>query len=84
MVKLTVVPVISLALSEATKTATLAISSSVMTRRAWVVLASNSCHCSQVMPDLFGVVDFLQRACLRHAVWSQTDHANALRCELGG
>jgi hypothetical protein len=30
---------------------------------------------------LEGVLD---RACLRHALWSQTDHANALRCELGG
>src|SRR6266851_213898 len=28
--------------------------------------------------------DFLHHACLRHAVWSQTDHADALRCELGG
>src|SRR6266511_623226 len=27
---------------------------------------------------------FLDPACLRHALWSQTDHANALRCELGG
>ena len=37
MVKLTVVPVIPLALSEAMKTATLATSASVMTRRGWVV-----------------------------------------------
>jgi hypothetical protein len=29
---------------------------------------------------LEGVLD---RACLRHALWSQTDHAKALRCELG-
>ena len=51
MVKLTVVQVIPLALSEAMKTAMLAISSSVMSRRAWVLLARNSCHCSQVIPD---------------------------------
>jgi hypothetical protein len=51
MVKLTEVPVIPLALSEAMKTAMFAIFSSVMSRRAWVLLARNSCHCSQVMPD---------------------------------
>jgi hypothetical protein len=51
MVKLTVVPVIPLALSEAMKTATSAISSSVISRRGWVLLASNSRHYSQVMPD---------------------------------
>ncbi len=51
MVRLTIVPVIALALSEAMKTATLAISSSVMSRRGWVRLASNACHCSQVIPD---------------------------------
>jgi hypothetical protein len=51
MVKLTVVPVIPLALSEAMKTAMFAISSSVMSRRGWVLLASNSCHCSQVIPE---------------------------------
>jgi hypothetical protein len=28
--------------------------------------------------------DFLERVCLRDAAWSQTDHANALRCKLGG
>src|SRR5512133_863995 len=38
MVRLTVVPVIPLALSEAMKTARFAISSSVMSRRAWVLL----------------------------------------------
>lgn len=42
MVMLTVVPVIPLALSEAKKTAMLAISSSVMSRRVWVLAASNS------------------------------------------
>jgi hypothetical protein len=26
----------------------------------------------------------LDRACLRHALWSQTDHAEAPRCEFGG
>ena len=35
MVRLTVVPVIPLALSDAMKTAMFAISSSVMTRRGW-------------------------------------------------
>jgi hypothetical protein len=51
MVKLTVVPVIPLALSEAMKTAMFAISSSVISRRAWVLLASNSWNCSQVISD---------------------------------
>ncbi len=37
MVRLTVVPVSPLALPDATKTATSAISPSVMTRRGWVV-----------------------------------------------
>ena len=86
MVRLTVVPVIPLALSEAMKTAMFAISSSVMTRRGWVVPG-------EVPLELFpghayarclDLEDFLHHACLRHAVWSQTDHANALRCELGG
>src|SRR5882672_5927356 len=27
---------------------------------------------------------FLERACLRYGLWSQTDHANALGRELGG
>ena len=27
---------------------------------------------------------FLDRGCLRHGLWSQADHANAVRCELGG
>src|SRR5215472_1323927 len=27
---------------------------------------------------------FLDRACLQHGLWPQADHANALRCELGG
>ena len=27
---------------------------------------------------------FLERSCLWHALWSQADHTNALRCELGG
>ncbi len=39
MLKLTLVPVIPLALSEAMKTATLAISASVISRRGWVLLA---------------------------------------------
>ena len=51
MVKLMVVPVIPLALSEATKTATLAISSSVISRLGWVLPASSSCHCYQDIPD---------------------------------
>ena len=46
-----VVPVIPLALSDATKAATSAISSSVMSRRGWVRPASACCHCSQVIPD---------------------------------
>jgi len=35
------------------KTATLAISASVEGRRVWVLLASNSWNCSQVIPDAF-------------------------------
>src|SRR5574341_1494819 len=27
---------------------------------------------------------FLERVCLRDGLWSQTDHANALGCELSG
>ena len=86
MVKLTIVPVIPLALSEAMKTAMLAISASVMSRRGWVLLARNSCHCSQVIPDVLarGSKASLIVRCLRHRLWPQTDHANALRCELGG
>ena len=49
MVRLTVVPVIPLALSDARKTAAFAVSSSVMTRRGWVVLARNPSNCAQVM-----------------------------------
>ena len=41
MVKLTVIPVIPLALSEAMNTPTLAISSSVISRRGWVEGASS-------------------------------------------
>ena len=86
MVKLTVVPVIPLALSEAMKTATLAISASVMSRRAWVLLASRLLelfpgHSRYLGASLEG---FLERVGLRYCLWSQTYHANALRCELGG
>jgi len=52
MVRLTVVPVIPLSLSEARKTAMFAASSSVMSRREWVLLASASWNCSQVIPDI--------------------------------
>jgi hypothetical protein len=38
-------------LVEAMKIAMFAISSSVMSRRAWVLLASSSWNCSQVIPD---------------------------------
>src|SRR6266852_632410 len=34
-------------------------------------------RCLGVSPEAF-----LDPACLRHPLWSQTDHANALRCEL--
>ena len=51
MVKLTVVQIIPLALSEAKKTAMFAIPSSVISRREWTLLASISCRCSQVIPD---------------------------------
>jgi hypothetical protein len=50
MVKLTVVPVIPLALSEAMKTGMFAISSSVESRRVWVLLALNSWNCSRSFP----------------------------------
>src|SRR5262245_43611688 len=51
MARLTVVPVIPLALSEARKTAVSASSASVESRRVCVLLASASVNCSQVMPD---------------------------------
>ena len=51
MVKLTVVPVIPLALSEAMKAATSAVSASAMSRRGWVLLASSSWNCPHVMPN---------------------------------
>ena len=85
MVKLTVVPVIPLALSEAMKTATLAISASVKPSRVGLA-------CEQIL-ELFpgqsrhlgaNLDGFLERACLRYRLWSQADHANALGCELGG
>src|SRR5258708_25283850 len=50
-------------------------------------------HASEVALELFpgharylglDVEVFLHRACLRYAVRSQTDHADALRCALGG
>src|ERR1035438_9429130 len=44
MVRLTVVPVMPLAPSDAMNAATLAISASVMSRRPWVLLASSCCH----------------------------------------
>jgi hypothetical protein len=50
MLKLMTVPVIPLALSEARKTAVLAMSASVDSRRVWVPLASDSSNCSQVSP----------------------------------
>jgi hypothetical protein len=52
MVRLTVVPAIPLALSDAMKTAMLASSSSAMTRRVCAVLAKNPVNCSQVRPDV--------------------------------
>ena len=58
MLRLTLVPVIPLALSDAMKTAMLATSSSVMRRRVWVLLATNSCHCSHAT-----LVPFASRAC---------------------
>ena len=54
MVRFTMVPVTPLALSEAMKTATSAISARVINRRGWVRLASSSCHCSQIKPEDFG------------------------------
>jgi hypothetical protein len=51
MVRLTVVPVIPLAWSEAKKAAAFAVSARVEPRRAWVLLANVACHCSQVTPN---------------------------------
>ena len=86
MVRLTVVPVIPLALSEAMKTAMFAISSSVdkpacvgPAREQLLELFPGHSRCLGVSLE-----GFLDRARLRHPLWSQTDHANALRCELGG
>src|SRR5262249_36189471 len=31
-----------------------------------------------------GLEGFLERVCLRYGLWSETDHANAMGCELGG
>ena len=31
-----------------------------------------------------GLEGFFERACLRYGVWSETEHANALGCKLGG
>jgi short chain dehydrogenase len=39
------------------------------------------CHSRCLGARLEGILD---RACLRHALWPQTDHASAMRCELGG
>jgi hypothetical protein len=38
---------------------------------------------SSVTDVLTRLEGFLHRACLRHRLWLQIDHANALRCELG-
>jgi hypothetical protein len=38
---------------------------------------------SSVTDVLTRLEGFLHGACLRHRLWSQIDHANALRCELG-
>jgi hypothetical protein len=51
MLRLTVVPVIPLAWPDATKTGMLATSASAESRCVWVLLASASWNCSQVMPD---------------------------------
>ena len=67
MARLTVVPVIPLALSDARKTATFAVSSSVMTRRGWVVLARNPSNCAQVMPDALARIPALRDRTLSSA-----------------
>ena len=73
-------------LSEAMKAATFAISSSVISRRAWVLLASSSCHCSQVIPDASarGPKASLIVRVSGMRLWPQSDHADAVRRELGG
>ena len=86
MVKLTVVPVIPLALSDAMKTARFC---HLLERHepSRVGLAREHllplfpCHPRCLGARLEGILD---RPCLRHRVRSQTDHANAVRCELGG
>jgi hypothetical protein len=50
MLKLTTVPVSALASSEAMKTATLANSASVVSRRMWVLPAIISWNCSRETP----------------------------------
>ncbi len=79
MVKLAVVPVIPLALSEAMKAATFAISSTVMTRACEVPreLFPGYSRCRGL-----NVEDLFHRASLWDAVWSQTDHANACCCAM--
>src|SRR5215217_5296737 len=85
MVKLTVVPVIPLALSEAMKAATFAISASVMSRRGCVLSRGTPGTAPRSTPlPRRGARRLLDRGCLRHRLWSQPDHANAARCELGG
>src|SRR6266550_7936791 len=64
MDRLTVVPVIPLALSDAMKTAMLATSRSAMTRRVWVVLAKYPVNCSQVVPDALARISASSRIVL--------------------
>jgi hypothetical protein len=63
-----------------------AISSSVMSRRGWVLLARDSCHCSQVIPvalargsKLSLIVRVPGMPCGRRSTTRMP-----LRCELGG
>ena len=86
MVRLTVVPVIPLARSDAMKTATLATSverhqPSRVGPAGEQLLPLLPGHARCLGAGLEGLPD---RARLRHGLWPQTDHANAVRCELGG
>jgi hypothetical protein len=51
MLKLTTVPVIALASSEAMKAAVLAISARVVSRRVWALPAIRSWNCSHEIPQ---------------------------------
>jgi hypothetical protein len=83
MLKLTTVRVIPLALSEAMKSAVFAMSANVDSRRVWVLLASDPGTVPRPFPMPRRKPEgFPDPGGLGNPLWSQTDDANALRCEL--